>query len=129
MYTFEQIAEILDDIVDTIPDVLLEKLNGIYLEPDTKHNDKIPSDSYYVMGTFFNEGYLGHRIEIYYGSIMAMYGSADIETLTTELRHIVSHELRHHVETLAGCDDLVKEDDEFIERALEKLKRQNGGAS
>ena len=123
MYTFDQIAEILDDIVDALPEKLLRGLTGIYLNEGTKHNDKIPSNKYYVMGQYIVEPQLGKRIELYYGSIIAVHGGQTLSELCAELHKIVKHELQHHVETLAGCDDLVKQDDEYVRNALETLKQ------
>lgn len=123
-YDFEAIATILDDIVDSLPQELLNDLNGIYLEPELKHNDKIPSEQYYVLGTYFQRPYLGSWIELYYGSIVKLYGFADRTTLINELTKVVKHEIRHHIETKAGCDDLIKSDDEFVAQALEKLKQE-----
>ena len=124
MYTFDEVADILDDLVDALPDELLKDLTGIYLEPDVKHNDKIPSDDYYVMGTYHRTPYLGNSISIYYGSIMAMYANVDRLTLTDKLRCVLDHELRHHVEALAGCDDLIVEDNVYVRNAIENLKNK-----
>ena len=113
-YDFEDIATILDDIVDEMPDELLKDLNGIYLLNETKHNPKIPSEKYYVMGEFCHDYILGHSINLYYGSIMALYKYTPEPILKQKLREILQHELRHHMETLAGCDDLVRLDNIYV---------------
>ena len=123
-YTFDQIAEFLDDIVDEIPDVLLNGLQGIFLEPQAELNDKIPSDKYFVMGAFIQVPQVGKRIELYYGSIIALYGLVSEQVMKETLRHVLKHELRHHIETLAGCDDLVQDDDAYIQNALAKLEME-----
>lgn len=116
-YTFEQIAEYLDDIVDDIPTKYLTGLQGIYLCPDTVHNDKIPSEQYYVMGRYIIEPPLQPRIEIYYGSIMQLYQYVDEQHMKTSLQNVVQHELQHHVETRAGDESLVLEDEDFVAHA------------
>ena len=42
----------------------------------------------------------------YYGSINRVYGSLDNEEYRKKLVEILHHEVRHHNEYLAGCDDL-----------------------
>lgn len=112
-------------MVDALPTDLIKGLQGIYLTPETKHNEKIPSDNYYVMGCFIKDPYLGHRIELYYGSIMALHANLDMSSLCNELHKILTHELRHHVETKAGCADLVKDDDEYVQNALNNLRKES----
>lgn len=120
MYDFEYIANMLDDIVDNMPDEILKELNGIFLVDQIKHNPKIPSENYYVMGEFCNSN-LGHSIDLYYGSIIRIYGHLPPDELKIRLKEIVKHELRHHLETLAGCDDLVRLDNIYVQNALKKL--------
>ena len=127
MYTFERIAEILDDMVDALPQDVLKDLSGVYLDHQVKHNEKIPSDSYYVMGEYVVDPYLGKRIELHYGSIEAVHGNLVLTDMQNELHRILMHELRHHLETLAGCDDLMKADDEYVRDALARLNQTGKG--
>ena len=131
MYTFDEVAKLLDDIIGKIPIEFLESLNGgIYLLPDFKHNKKIPSDNYWVLGEYCYSPVLGSKIYIYYGSFMALYVDTDIKTIREQLRSTVLHELRHHIERLAGYCDLELADEQFVEKALEQLnvrKDYNGG--
>ena len=121
-YSFDDIANMLDDIVDSIPDDLLNNLNGIYLVDETRHNPKIPSDNYYIMGDFTHSPYLGHSINIYYGSVVAMHDNLSKDAMNEKLKEIVHHELRHHMETQAGCDDLVRLDELFVKQALKSIQ-------
>ncbi len=131
MYTFDEVAKLLDDIIGKIPIEFLESLNGgIYLLPDFKHNKKIPRDNYWVLGEYCYSPVLGSKIYIYYGSFMALYVDTDIKTIREQLRSTVLHELRHHIERLAGYCDLELADEQFVEKALEQLnvrKDNNGG--
>ena len=125
MLSFEETGAMLDEIVDAIPADLLEGLNGgVVLLPQGKHNSRIPSDQYWVMGTYHTHPAMGKWIELYYGSLSAVYRYASAEELRQALERIVHHELRHHVESRAGCDDLVREDNAYVEQALDRL-RQN----
>lgn len=120
MYDFEYVALMLDDIVDKIPPELLNGLTGVYLCPETKPSPKIPDGTHYVMGEFIRNE-TGHSINIYFGSVMKVHGTLPHTDLADQLEKILRHELRHHVETLAGCDDLAREDDAYVKSALEKL--------
>ena len=119
MYTFDEVAKLLDDIIGKIPIEFLESLNK-----------KIPSDNYWVLGEYCYSPVLGSKIYIYYGSFMALYVDTDIKTIREQLRSTVLHELRHHIERLAGYCDLELADEQFVEKALEQLnvrKDNNGG--
>ena len=122
MHTFDEVAEMLDDITEIIPAELLESLNGgIYLLPDSKHNNNIPSDHYWVLGEYCYSPVLGSKIYIYYGSFMALYIDADSAEIKSHLKHTLLHELRHHIERLAGYCDLELEDEQFVKNALKEL--------
>lgn len=124
-YSFDNIANMLDDIVDNMPDAVLDGLHGIYLIDEIKHNPKIPSGKYYVMGEFCHDFVLGHSVNLYYGSIMAIYKTLPEQELKRKLREILQHELRHHMETLAGCDDLVRLDNAYIKNALNSMQEEH----
>jgi len=124
MYTFEEIGEMLDDIVDSIPNKFLRELTGgIYLKHEFKHNDRIPSDQYFVLGQYFYSPILGSWIYIYYGSVMALYIDAAPEEVKSRLRETVEHELQHHIERLAGQNTLEREDNRFVQESLIQVKQ------
>ena len=124
MFTFDEVAAILDDIVDGLPDGALRNLNGgVCLLPEVKHNARIPSPRYYVLGQYVRHPVLGRTIYLYYGSFMAMYVDASEQELRRELTHTLWHELRHHWEGMAGSKDLELEDEKFVRRALARLEQ------
>ena len=51
---FDEVAQILDNIVDNdFPEEMYRGLTGgIYLVPEEKHNARIPSNRYYVLGEY-----------------------------------------------------------------------------
>ena len=53
---------------------------------------------------------------MYYGSFMALYSYYSHEEIAEKLKETLYHELTHHLETLAGENDLVLEDLAFMER-------------
>ena len=124
MYTFEQVALMLDDIVDALPDDIVCGLNGgIYLLPDTLRSNKIPDPHYFVLGEYRSHPIMGRMVYLYYGSIMAIYANVPEDELRRQLDKVVRHELRHHMESLAGDRSLEAEDERYIASALRKLGR------
>lgn len=127
MYTFEEIGEMLDDIVDEIPNQFFKELTGgIYLKPEARHNNRIPSNQYFVLGQYNYNPILGSSIYVYYGSFMALYIDAAPCEVKIQLRKTIEHELQHHIERLAGYNTLEREDDRFVQKALSKLKEKAG---
>lgn len=130
MHTFEQVAAMLDDIVDSLPEPIVRGLNGgVYLLPDTVRSRKIPDPGYYTLGEYFVDRVTGRMVYLYYGSIMALCKDCTTEELRRELERVVKHELRHHVENLAGARDLEVEDEEYVRAALRKLGWRRTGSS
>ncbi len=120
MVTFEECAEILDEIADSMPYELYRELNcGISLLPQLKVHPIALHNDLFIMGEYIRNN-LGNAIVFYYGSIVRVYGKVSNERLKQELARILRHELRHHNEHLAGCDDLGILDDEQI---VDYLKR------
>ena len=120
MVTFEECAEMLDEIADSVPYELYRELNcGISLLPQLKIHPIALHNDLFIMGEYIRNN-LGNAIVFYYGSIARVYGNVSNERLKDELARILRHELRHHNEHLAGCDDLGILDDEQI---VDYLKR------
>ena len=120
MVTFEECAEILDEIADSMPYELYRELNcGISLLPQQKIHPIALHNDLFIMGEYIRNN-LGNAIVFYYGSIARVYGNVSNERLKEERARILRHELRHHNEHLAGCDDLGILDDEQI---VDYLKR------
>lgn len=120
MLTFDETAEILDDILAGFPAVLLDGLSGVFLVDELKYSEDLPDGNHIVMGAYVQSRGLRPCVDIYYGSVMEKYLDADVKTVQTALRGILAHELRHHAETLAGRDDLVRLDAAYV--AAEKTR-------
>lgn len=102
--TFTKMA---DSIAQEIPLRLLRDLNGgISVIPGKKRDGK-----YFLMGEYVEDPILGKVIFIYYGSFREVVGNASMKEWEEELRETLIHELRHHVESLAGLDDLSVEEE------------------
>lgn len=126
--SFDDVASILDDIVDNdFPHEYYRGLNGgIYLVPEEKHNPKIPSDHYYVLGEYRRSSIYGCSIYVFYGSFVQLYRHASKAQARILLRRVIAHELQHHLEGLAGERDLEIEDERYVQHALQILHQQEG---
>lgn len=99
------------EAVETLPAELLERLNGgIIVEPSIKEEG-----DYVIMGEYIEDPGLGNIIILYYGSFRDAMSNAPFEEWNEEIRETVIHELRHHIESLAGVDDLSAEEDRLLQ--------------
>ena len=116
MIDFDEFAELLDDIANSLPPEIYVRLNGgVNLQPGLKiHPESIANDLFTLGDYNYNE--LGRYINIYYGSFMRMYGNLTKEALRKQIESTLKHEFMHHLESLAGEDDLEVEDMIFLER-------------
>lgn len=107
MLTYEQAGDVLDDLVDDLPQEIFKSLNGgvSFLE-DTKRDP----DGRYTLGMYFNDS-MGRYIELYYGSFVELYGDMDDETFRRRLKSTLHHELTHHIENKAGDRSLERWDE------------------
>ena len=106
MITFDECGAMLDEIADSMPYELYRNLNGgISLLPQSKVHPKALHNDLFILGEYIRNS-LGNAIVFYYGSINRVYGTLDKEEYRNKLVEILHHEVRHHNEYLAGCDDL-----------------------
>ena len=73
-----------------------------------------PDGTLYVMGQYRIDPAMGKYIVMYYGSFKRAYRHLDEDELTEEMRKVLRHEFRHHVEGRAGVRDLEVWDAEQI---------------
>lgn len=123
---FEEYLDYVGQALDNeIPPKLLEGLNlGVIVSPELKRSPE--GNQYIIMGVYV-QNRLGKQIILYYGSFQHFYeGRADI-FWKRKILATIKHELTHHVEALAGQEDLAKK--ERYEVALRKkiLKKKLKG--
>ncbi len=103
----ETFTRLAGSIADELPPRLVRDLNGgISVLPGKKRDGK-----YFLMGEYIEDPVLGKVIFIHYGSFREVLGNSSREEWEEELRETIVHELRHHVESLAGVDDLSIEEE------------------
>ena len=124
-YTFDQVADLLDEMAETFPPVFFEQLNGgILLQEEAKPDPMFPEGEVYFMGEYVQDSYLGRYINLYYGSFLASARneSWSEETWRKELYTTLAHEFTHHMEETAGLHALDDKDAEFLRQAMEELE-------
>ncbi|MDI3270065.1 MAG: metallopeptidase family protein [Bacillota bacterium] len=108
--SFAQFGKWADEILEKVPEAIMRDLNGgVQLAREARRELNDPPGVYYL-GEYIADPYLGHMVIIYYGSFRKVLAGEGPEVWREELEKTIWHELRHHVETLAGVDDLVEED-------------------
>lgn len=106
MYSFEECGQMLDEIADSMPYELYRDLSGgMRLLPQSKLHPQAVNNDLYILGEY-HRNVLGKYIVFYYGSLVKIYGHLPREEFYERLRKTLAHEVRHHNEYLAGCDDL-----------------------
>ena len=123
MYTIDEINEMLDEIASELPGGLFSELNGgVNLLDEIKKSNKDPNGGLYTLGEYHRDQ-MGRYIVIYYGSLMAVYGKSSQKKLRKHLRDVLTHELTHHLESLAGDRSLEIEDEIDLQ---DYFDRKNG---
>lgn len=118
--TLDEFERLIADMVDEIPEQFMRDLQGVHVLPDVRREEEF-DDDVFRMGEYMdpgpedflgsNEG-LGRHVVIYYGSFREIAGNDPNFDWEEEAWDTLTHELKHHVESLAGEDFLVQEDDE-----------------
>ncbi len=125
--TYEDFKRIADDLLAEIPDEFLQGLQGLHVLKEARLEEDY--EGVYRLGEYLDPGPksflgagegLGRHIALYYGSFKAIAeGDPDFDW-EGEIWETLTHELRHHVESLAGDASLIEED----RRRAEGFKRR-----
>lgn len=104
-------------MVDEIPDRFLQGLQGVHALPEVKLEPDF--HEVYRMGEYLDPGPesflggsdgLGRHVALYHGSFERIAEEDPNFDWEEELWETLTHELRHHVESLAGDVSLVEDD-------------------
>ena len=122
MYTIEEINEMLDEIAAELPEGVFRELNGgVCLLAETKRSDKDPGGGLYTLGEYRRDQ-MGRYIVIYYGSLIAVQGRSTQTMMRKRLKDVLTHELTHHLESLAGDRSLEYKDKMDIDDYFQRKK-------
>ncbi len=124
--TYEVFQQAAERMLDDIPNAFLRGLQGVHVLREARLEPGF--DDVYRMGEYSDPGFdhflggnsgLGRHVALYWGSFKAIAeGDPDFDW-DEELWETLTHELRHHVESLAGEDALIQDDvrrDELFRR-------------
>ena len=115
MISIDRFEEILGELAEELPAQFYTGLNGGILIED--RHPLHPADrngDLYIMGEYRNDPSTGRCIVLYYGSFRRVFRHLDEDELRTEMRRVLRHEFRHHVEGRAGVRDLEEWDADQI---------------
>ena len=116
--TFEDFAALIEVMVAEVPDEFMRHLQGVHVLPEAVREEGY--EDVYRMGEYLDPGPadflgagegLGRHVAIYHGSFTAIAAMDQDFDWEDEAWETLTHELRHHVESLAGEDFLVQLDE------------------
>jgi len=123
LFSIDEINDMLDDIASDLPGEIFRELNGgVSLLRETKRSSADPNGGLYTLGEYRRDQ-MGRYILIYYGSICAVHGGSTPVQMRENLKRILTHELTHHLESLAGERDLEIKDELELDEYLGKAKK------
>lgn len=114
---FADFRAMVEEMLTEIPEAFLEGLQGVHVleqaRPEEDYVDVWRLGEYLDPGpeSFLGGGEgLGRHVALYYGSFLAVAeGDAEFDW-EEEAWETLTHELRHHVESLAGDGSLIEQD-------------------
>ena len=116
----DKFQAMLAEMLDELPEPFFEELHGgVIVSPRCKENPHSRGGDLYILGEYHRSHAMGNQIVIYYGSFMRLYGKAAEQTFESELRAVLRHEFRHHMENRAGERGLEIEDERQLREYLE----------
>lgn len=116
----DKFQAMLAEMLDELPEPFFEELHGgVIVSPRCKENPHSRGGDLYILGEYHRSHAMGNQIVIYYGSFMRLYGKAAGQTFERELRAVLRHEFRHHMENRAGERGLEIEDERQLREYLE----------
>lgn len=132
--TYSEFQQTISQMLDEIPEEFLRELQGVHVFEETKAEPDLRG--VYRLGEYLDPGPrqmlggnpgLGRHIALYYGSFVALARGKPNYDWEAELWDTLTHELRHHVESLAGDASLIEADrirDAAFRRQITKTKHK-----
>lgn len=120
--TYEAFQQTIEEMVQEIPRRFLKGLQGVHVleeeRPEEGYRDVWRMGEYLDPGPedFLGAGEgLGRHIALYYGSFLRIAEADPDFDWEDEIWETLTHELRHHVESLAGDMSLILDDERRAE--------------
>ncbi len=115
MISIDRFQEILEDLAEELPVEFYDELNGgILVDPGHPLHPADEHGDLYIMGEYRVDPAMGKYIVMFYGSFRRVMGDADEAEWIEEMRDVLRHEFRHHIEGRAGVRDLEIWDEQQI---------------
>jgi len=109
----------LERMMDRVPPALLRDLNAGVTVSEEAHRRREDPPGVYILGEYVTDPHLGALVVLYHGSFAKLFGGEPAAVWEREMWDTLRHELRHHVEGLAGVNDLDVEDAVQLQRMRE----------
>jgi hypothetical protein len=115
--TYERFRATVEAMIDDIPGVFLQELQGVHALRDAKREEGY--EDVWRMGEYLDPGPedflggsdgLGRHVALYYGSFRRIASGDPDFDWEEEIWETLTHELQHHVESLAGDGRLIEQD-------------------
>jgi hypothetical protein len=115
---FKAFRSMVEEMVEEIPAEFMRGLQGVHVLEEAK-----PEEGYvdvFRLGEYLDPGAedflgagegLGRHVALYHGSFVAVAGGDPDFDWEEEAWETLTHELRHHVESLAGDASLIAQDE------------------
>lgn len=130
--TFQEFEDTVDDMLAEIPAQFLRGLQGVHTLDELRRDPRDPGTV--QLGEYLDPGpesLLGgtqpfaRRISLYYGSFAWLAAHDQTLDWEAEIWETLTHEIRHHMESLAGDVSLIMWDRE--QKAARERYRGRGG--
>jgi hypothetical protein len=124
--TYARFRRVLAEMVDELPPEFVRGLQGVHAIEEAKPEEDFVD--VWRMGEYLDPGSeqflgagegLGRHVALYYGSFVNVAEGDPEFDWEEEMWETLTHELRHHVESLAG-DDSLNIEDEVVARDFER---------
>jgi len=120
IFSFDQFAEWLEEAVERIPPRYCQNLTGGFnLQEESRQEG-----DFWILGEYIEDEQLGCFIMFYYGSFVELLKDEPEEVWKEEILDTVLHEMQHHLELMAGRDDLGRREMEELAQALRDSGRK-----
>lgn len=116
--SLEDFTQVLEEAVERIPPRYCHELTGGFNVQEECRQE----GDYYILGEYIEDSQLGCFIVFYYGSFVGLLEDKPEEVWKEEIEDTVFHEMQHHLESMAGRDDLARQELEELGRVLGQQK-------
>ncbi len=115
--TYQEFQDTVTEMLAEIPEIYKKGLQGVHVLPQAHPEPDLPG--VFRLGEYMDPGPeaflgsnpgLGRHIALYYGSFLAIARNSPQFDWEAQIWETLTHELRHHVESLAGDGSLIEED-------------------